>query len=173
MRVGDLMRIRRSKRDWSPVDTAWRIHDAQMDWTGKVDAKAAFALTIHSALLALAVALFSGLDEPLAYGLYATSCVLLIAGAILAAVVVSPRLRSKGLAKASRRHSIYFGHARHLSAEQLEQRLRLEEPLPQIAQQIVVMADIAWAKHVRAAWSIWLGVAGGIALLATALLTRC
>src|SRR3712207_62647 len=34
-----------------PVDTAWRIHGAIADWTGKVDTKASFVLTIESALL--------------------------------------------------------------------------------------------------------------------------
>lgn len=166
------MRRRRPVPDWSPIDSAWRIHDAQMDWTGKVDAKAAFALTIHSALLALAVALFPALDEPLTYAVYATSGGLLVSGAVLAAAVVSPRLRSKGLVAGSRQHSIYFGHARHLSAEELASRLRRDEPLPQIAQQIVVMAEIAWVKHVRVAWSIWLGVTGGLLLLASALLSH-
>lgn len=104
------------------------------------------------------------------YAVYATSGGLLGCGAVLAAAVVSPRLRSKGLVADSRKHSIYFGHARHLSAEELAVRHRKDEPLPRIAQPIVVMAEIAWVKHVRVAWSIWLGVAGGLLLLASALL---
>ena len=33
------------------TDTAWRIHGALVDWTGKVDTKASFALTIESDVL--------------------------------------------------------------------------------------------------------------------------
>ncbi|MFD6548016.1 hypothetical protein, partial [Bacillus cereus] len=40
-----------------PIETAWKIHAALVDWTGKVDTKASFALTIESALLGGVVAL--------------------------------------------------------------------------------------------------------------------
>jgi len=46
------------------LDTAWRTHDSLRDWTGKVDAKASFALTIESAVLGSTVAL-SGRSGPL------------------------------------------------------------------------------------------------------------
>lgn len=39
------------------VDTAWRIHQAQTDWTGLVDVKASFIFAIASASMATTVAL--------------------------------------------------------------------------------------------------------------------
>ncbi|WP_086150513.1 Pycsar system effector family protein [Cellulosimicrobium sp. KWT-B] len=154
------------------LDTAWRIHDAQSDWTGKVDAKAAFALTIHSALLVVVVTLFNHLGSPLEYVLYGACVTSLLTGAGLAANVVSPRLRSRGLRQGANTNAIYFGHARFLDPDDLTHRLRTQDPLPQISRQIVTMAQIAWTKHVRVAWSIWLGVLGGALLLVVALMTQ-
>lgn len=34
------------------LDTAWRIHGALVDWTGKVDSKASFTVGVESAALA-------------------------------------------------------------------------------------------------------------------------
>jgi len=34
------------------------------------------------------------------------------------------------------------------------------------------MANIAWKKHRRVAWSIWLGLIGGVFLLAAAAVSR-
>lgn len=39
------------------VDTAWKIHAAIVDWTGKVDTKASFALALESAAIAAIVSL--------------------------------------------------------------------------------------------------------------------
>ncbi|MGW6006203.1 Pycsar system effector family protein [Oerskovia enterophila] len=148
-----------------PVETAWRIHDAQADWTGKVDAKAAFALTIHTALLAVAVTRVAKLEGWLEQSLFWVCVASLLVGAGLAANVVTPRLRAKGLREASKVNSIYFGHVRFLDPNELARRLRREDPLPQLSRQIVVMAQIAWTKHIRVGWSIWLGVFGGALLL--------
>jgi hypothetical protein len=166
--------MRRSRPKCGPaaIEAAWRIHDAQADWTGKVDSKAAFALTVHSALLAVAVVLFARLEGWLQFALFGVAAALLVIGAILAASVVAPRLRSRGLQQASRTNYVYFGHARHWRPEELTKRLKRDDMLPQLSRQIVVMADIAWGKHVRVGWAIWLGVAGGIALLAAAVLSQ-
>lgn len=155
-----------------PVEVAWRIHDAQADWTGKVDNKAAFALSIHSLILTLSLAGATEIVEFRDWVVFGCGTALLLAGAVMAASVVAPRLRSRGLKRASRENYIYFGHARHWEPERLQRRLRREDPLPQLSRQIVVMAEIAWSKHVRVAWSIWLGVAGGFAVLVSALLAR-
>lgn len=45
--------------DVDAVDTAWRIHAASSDGTGKADQKASFTLAVESAL-ALAVMTLSG-----------------------------------------------------------------------------------------------------------------
>lgn len=166
------MRREGPKSDPSSIETAWKIHAAQADWTGKVDSKAAFALTVHTALLTVAVVLFANLHGWLQHALFGAATGLLVIGAILAASVVAPRLRSRGLRQASRANYVYFGHARHWKAEELTKRLQGDDMLPQLSRQIVVMADIVWGKHVRVGWAIWLGVAGGIALLAAAVLSQ-
>lgn len=43
-----------------PVETAWHIHSAIMDWTGKVDSKASITLALESAVV---VAAFSFSDS--------------------------------------------------------------------------------------------------------------
>ena len=48
--------------DKDTLDTAWRIHGALVDWTGKVDAKASFAFALESAGLGVIVTL-SGRDR--------------------------------------------------------------------------------------------------------------
>ena len=94
------------------LDNAWRLHDAQMDWTGKVDAKAAFSLTIQGALLAAAVSLMDEIDTCLEYVLIGLGVLLVMAGLAFAASVVAPRLRSKHVAAEVASNFIYFGHAR-------------------------------------------------------------
>lgn len=154
------------------MDNAWRLHDAQMDWTGKVDAKAAFALTFQAALLAAAVILLPDIDTCIEYVFIGLSALLVGAGTFFAATVVAPRLRSKNLAKEMASNFIYFGHARGWKPDSLADGLRHGDLLDQVARQVVVMADIAWEKHKRVAWSIWLTVAGGVLLLAAAALSR-
>lgn len=154
------------------LDNAWRLHDAQMDWTGKVDAKAAFAMTFQAALLAAAVILLPDMDTCIEYVFIGLSAVLVGTGTVFAATVVAPRLRSKNLAKEIASNFIYFGHARGWEPDALADDLRRGDLLDQVARQVVVMADIAWEKHKRVAWSIWLTVAGGGLLLAAAALSR-
>jgi hypothetical protein len=158
------------------VDAAWRIHQAQADWTGKVDAKASFAFAIESAAIATVVALtakdrvFSGLDQWWLVGLYAGGLVLMLAAAGLAALVVVPRLRSKAAAREASSNFIYFGHVRSWSPEKLEAALRQGEILPQLSRQIIHMAEIAWRKHLRVQWSFGLAVAAGLCLVTCGLL---
>jgi hypothetical protein len=154
------------------LETAWRIHDAQADWTGKVDNKASFAVTLHTAMLTVSIVLFDNLSGALQNTLFALAALALSVGAILAASVVAPRLRPRGLRQGARSNYIYFGHARHWSPDELTNSLRVEDPLPQLSRQIVVMAQISWTKHIRVGWSIWLGVAGGLLLLVAAVLSQ-
>lgn len=154
------------------VETAWRIHEQQADWTGKVDSKAAFAFTVHSLLLTFAVSLMVEVDRWYVWVIFSVGGVLLVAGAITAASVVAPQLRRRGLAGQARHDYIYFGHARHWSPADLTTELRTTDALPVVVRQITVMADIAWKKHVRVGWSIWLGVVGGVLILAAAVILR-
>lgn len=164
--------------DMRGVDAAWRIHDAQLDWTAKADAKAAFAFGIDSAAIAAVAVListgkvFSHFDNWWLVALFAFGGAALIAGIVSASVGVAPRLKGRTAKKLSRHNYIYFGHARHWTADQLEKRLRTEDLLPQLSRQIVVTANIAWKKHVAVNWSIWLTMIGGAVLVAYVIFSR-
>src|SRR5829696_4610104 len=88
------------EKDRSAVETVWKIHAALVDWTGKVDTKASFALALESAVIAAIISLtgsgrrLSGLSGfwPL-LGFWVGSLCLLLA-ALAAASVVAPRLRA-------------------------------------------------------------------------------
>jgi len=153
------------------VETAWRIHQAQVDWTGKVDSKATFALTFQSALLVFAGSLADEASRALDYVTLGLAVAILGTAAALSASVVTPSLRRGHLAEEACSNFIYFGHARYWGAEALTRELRHGDPLPQLSRQIVQMAKISWRKHIRVGWAIWLGVIGGLVLLvATALI---
>lgn len=164
-----------SKQNKDAVENAWRIHDAQSDWTGKVDAKASFSFGIQTAIIAAVVALVA--DDKLYDNfrgwwvlIFIAGIVALSAGAVLAALVVAPLLRGKNLKAESRHDFIYFGHLKHLSATDVENRLRNQDLLPVLSRQVVRMADIAWKKHLKVKWSIWCGVMGGAILVVCGLL---
>lgn len=164
----------RKERTQPPTgnEDLWRIHDAQMDWTGKVDAKAAFALTFQAALLAGAVTLLGEMDTWPEYVFIGLSVALVATGAVFAALVVAPRLRSKNLQREAASNYIYFGHARSWTPQRLVADLRRGDLAEQLACQVIVMAEIAWIKHRRVALSIWFGVAGGVFLLAAGAMSR-
>ena len=81
------------------LDTAWRIHEAHVDWTGKVDAKASFPLALESAATATTIALtaqgrvFSAFPSPVECWLYWIGLGGLGVAAVFALIVVAPRLR--------------------------------------------------------------------------------
>ncbi|MEW2631157.1 Pycsar system effector family protein [Streptomyces sp. NPDC048389] len=151
-------------------ETAWRIHAALIDWTGKVDVKAAFALTLESAALALTAALHSG--APLSSSgppsgssaLLATGAVLLGAAALFAVLAVTPRMRVDRTARHPTPDFIYFGHVRALEPEELAQMLRSADPLPALSRQLVTMSRIAWYKHRCTQASLSLAAAGLVAV---------
>ncbi|MDF0513456.1 DUF5706 domain-containing protein [Agromyces sp. H3Y2-19a] len=159
----------------NPIDTAWRIHAAQTEWTGKVDAKASFAFALESAAIATVVALsakhrlFSALPGHTPW-LYWSGLMLLVVGAGLAVMVVAPRLRGRKTKSESATNFIYFGHARNWKAIDLEASLRTTDMLPQLSRQITAMAKISWKKHVRVQWSLWSATLGGLLLVACGLI---
>lgn len=156
-----------------PTETAWKIHAALVDWTGKVDAKASFALTIESAVLAGAVALwnsgtrFGKLSGPAPLVIFWAGVGLLAASVVLSVLVVMPRTRNKNIPVEWPSNFIYFGHLQHWSPEPLEQALRTLDPLPMLSRQLVVMSRIACVKHRRVQESLALAV-GGAFLVAIA-----
>lgn len=151
----------------TPLDTAWQLHAAQMEWTGKVDTKAGFMLTLDTAAIATGVALsaegmvFHGIaDDNWLSLLYGLSLALLIAAAFMATWAVAPALRAGNLQAEATEDFIYFGHAQHWTADKLAEALGERDVLPVVTRQIVRMAEIAWNKHRRVAWATWLTGAG-------------
>nr|WP_170949063.1 Pycsar system effector family protein [Rhodococcus sp. 06-621-2] len=135
-----------------PVETAWKIHAAIVDWTGKVDTKASFTLTIESALLGGVVAL-SG-DGRVFHDLggfsivwYVLGVVTLMLSVLSVVAVVRPRLRKGGLKSEARENFVYFGHLRHLDAAAVQHHLETSDLLPVLSKQLVEMSKIAWTKH--------------------------
>lgn len=160
------------------IEQAWKIHAAQAEWTGKVDAKASFAFAVESAIIATVVALsadgrlYSDLSDWLSGAFYWIGLLSLMAGAFFALVVVRPRLKEDVVRKMSDDNFIYFGHAQYWDADELATALKERDILPVITRQIVVMADIAWRKHRWVQLSMTLGGIGGALLVACGLLQR-
>ncbi|MCX4776509.1 Pycsar system effector family protein [Streptomyces sp. NBC_01264] len=138
-----------------------------IDWTGKVDAKAAFALTIESAVLALAATL----SRPLADLGGGRRAVFLAGGAVVAAaalfamVAVFPRMSGRTARRFSAGDLVYFGHIRHWDPAELALTLRTVDPLPSLSRQLVAMSRVAWRKH-RCVQASLCAAAVGAALLA-------
>lgn len=138
--------------DHDAIDTAWRIHTAIVDWTGKVDSKASFALAIESAVLAGIVSMTGGrrrlanLEGP-ASVLFWVGVAFLIAALLCVVYVVRPRLRRGKVKLESGANFIFFGHLKDWKAHDLEEALLQRDLLPMLAHQLVTMSKIAWVKH--------------------------
>ncbi|GGL84252.1 hypothetical protein GCM10010095_81290 [Streptomyces anthocyanicus] len=136
------------------AETAWRIHGAVGEWTARVDAKAAFALTLESAAAAGIIALSGNgniFDDLRGWGprclLWAGSTLILI-GAVFAVLVVVPRLRAPRMQAEAPDNFVYFGHLMHREAAELAESLRRTDTLlPVLSRQLIVMSKIAWSKH--------------------------
>ncbi|MFC0005431.1 Pycsar system effector family protein [Micromonospora siamensis] len=154
-----------------PAETAWKIHAALVDWTGKVDAKASFALTIESAVLAGAVGLsnsgsrFGNLTGVWPLLIFWAGAGLLAVSVVLSVLVVMPRTRNKNVPTEWPSNFIYFGHLQHWSPEPLEQALRDLDPLPMLSRQLVVMSKIACTKHRRVQESFAAALVGAFLLV--------
>lgn len=149
-----------------PLDTAWRIHAALMDWTGKVDGKAAFALSIESAAIGAVIAL-SAPSRPLAQikggwslSVYWVGVAGLAIGVAMAVLAVVPRIRGRPTSKDWRANFIYFGHLRHWPPDDLVRALRDDDVLPVLARQHIAMSRIAWQKHRMVQVSMWSATLG-------------
>ncbi|MFI0741163.1 Pycsar system effector family protein [Streptomyces sp. NPDC021100] len=158
-----------------PLDTAWKVQSALTDWTGKADTKASIALSLQSALLALVGVLTVAshgfrTGSVLAQVLGWAGILTLLAGACLAAAAVSPNLRSERRGPEPDGDYLFFGHLRHFEPEQLEGALRERDPLAALSRQMVVMSEIAWAKHRRVQWSFAAAVSGSGALAIAAVI---
>jgi hypothetical protein len=137
------------------IDFAWKVHTAVVDWTAKVDTKAAIVLSLGGALLGFFVTL-SSTGRALAdlHGWRSATCWVGVAavgsGVLFAAFVVMPRLHSRRARQEWADNYIYFGHLRHWKANDLRSKLRTvdrEEQLASLSVQLVAGSRIAWRKH--------------------------
>ncbi|MFF2316974.1 Pycsar system effector family protein [Arthrobacter sp. NPDC058097] len=164
--------------DKEAIDNAWKIHAAQVDWTGKVDAKASFAFALESAAIVSTVALsaqgriFGDLNDPAAAWFYGIGLTLILVGAVFAVAVVIPRLKSDLVKSKAPDNYIFFGHAQHWEPENLATTLKEGDILPVISRQIVIMAEIAWQKHRWVQLSMFAGCGGGVCIVFAALVLR-
>lgn len=156
------------------IETAWRIHGALGDWTGKVDAKASFAFALESAGVATAVALgdenrlYSKLEGPWQEVLYYGGLLALSLAAVFSVIVVIPRLRMFHVKKEWPSNFIYFGHLKYWDYEDVPAAIKKKDLLPVLTHQMVKMSKIAWNKHVAVLVSMCLAIAGGAALVVCA-----
>lgn len=166
------------KIDKESLDTAWRIHGALVDWTGKVDAKASFAFALESAGLGVIVTLsgkdrlFGALEGPWQNISYIVAAAALVLGAGCAMWVVIPRLRATKVGKEWQDNFIYFGHLKYWKPEDLPAKIKATDLLPVITNQMVRMSKIAWMKHVLVVISLILASIAGLSLLICASLVR-
>ncbi|MDN5698821.1 MAG: DUF5706 domain-containing protein [Kocuria sp.] len=160
----------------TPAEHAWQIHSAQLDWTGKVDAKAGFAVALDSAAIAALVALsaermiFADISNNWVRFPYWASVALFILGGFLALSAVAPSLRVRQMKAERHDNFIFFGHAKDWRPEFLETELRTDDVTLVLSRQIVIMAGIAWKKHLKVGWSLWLIGAGVLSLFAASLM---
>ncbi len=161
-----------SDHQQSPVETAWHIHDSLRDWTGKVDSKASFALTIESGVLVAVLALAAG-DHRLAAlaGVAEAFFIAGIAAVVLATLcsvgAVRPQIKERAVEGQWNENFIFFGHLKFWKDDELERALQERDVLPMLARQLIVMSEIAWKKHRLLKWSLTLLVLG-CAFLGTA-----
>jgi hypothetical protein len=166
--------------DIPATEHAWRVHAAIVDWTGKVDQKASFALAVESAVLLGVIAasnrdsestrLLSTLDNGLEVWTYRTGTVLLVLAIVLAMATVIPQLRRGKLNDEWRDNWIFFGHVQHWDEPDLTRALRNRDTLPVLSRQLIVMSKIAWKKHRRLQRSLLSAIVGA-ALIGIAALT--
>jgi hypothetical protein len=150
------------------VETAWKIHTAIVDWTGKVDTKASFVLSIEAAVIAGVVTLsanerpLSDLNTVAELWWYRGGIIVLALAVLSVVTVVVPRLRVRKMKKETPDNYVYFGHLRKWRATDLAVALQTRPLLPVLTHQIVVMSKVAWTKHRRVQLSMFLAAFGSI-----------
>jgi hypothetical protein len=164
-------RTRVSHADSAAIEFAWRVHQEIIDWTGKVDTKAAIILPFESAVLGLVVSL-SGKNEVFAHlagwrlWLYRGGSAALIGAILCSALVIMPQLTRRLIRREPSHDLIYFGSLRRLRGDQLLTRLR-DAPageLAMLSNQLITASAICWRKHARLQSSIVLLLTGAALL---------
>lgn len=166
------------------INTAWSVHTALGDWTGRVDVKASIFLALESALMGVVIDA-SGKYGPFAekalvtrfeHILYWAGTLLIGSSILMAVLVVTPQLRrwkSRKRGSEWKKNLVYFGHLRHWDPDDLRREL-MERPeaLGSLSRQLVRMSEISWRKHSWAQISMVLAVFGAITILWCLLLVR-
>ncbi|ACZ84601.1 Pycsar system effector family protein [Streptosporangium roseum] len=161
-----------------PVENAWKIHQSLSDWTGKVDSKASFALTMESIVLATILGLsgagrrFSNLHEWWTAVPFWLGVAALALSVLMSISVVAPRIRTGYVKAEAERNFIYFGHLQHWQPGDLVNELSRTDPLPNLCRQIVNMSRIAWVKHRRVQQSFYTATAGAGLVAAAGILSQ-
>lgn len=141
----------RSEREF-----AWRVHEAQETWIGKIDMKASVVLAFEAAVVVLVLtsdAIWSRIQgtglwvRPLGF----VGVAFLLLGVVCVGAAVWPITgQVRRLRAGASRNLIYFGHLRHVPAEELVDRLgelSVADELSMLSRQIVAMSRINWWKH--------------------------
>jgi hypothetical protein len=137
------------------IEFAWRAHEAQENWTAKVDTKTSIFFTVNGAGVAALVALRTqsgGVLEQLTGARQVISdlgIVLCTLAVVIAGAAIFPLL-GRSTRHRVERDTIYFGHLRHRTPAEVAERLRTlsdDEKLDQLARQLVTMSKANWAKH--------------------------
>jgi len=161
-----------------PIDAAWHILEAQLDWSGKVDNKASFALALESAILAGLVTLSQTGHTLVTSGsasvrtAYHLGIAFLVLGAVAAVTVVFPRLWGTKVNPDWHSSYIYFGHLRKWKPKDLATQLSKRELLDVLTRQLVSMSKVTWWKHVRVQISLGFAFLGAIGIGVALLLNR-
>lgn len=149
---------------------AWKIHDVNDSWIGRVDVKASIVLAVESAVLGLLIGLSTGAQklaslrgarhwcDSAALGLLALS-------SLLSLIAVCPQLGRGGSRSNEEDRLVFFGHVRKWEHEKLAAEFDQGRPNNlDVARQIVSLAKVSWRKHVLLQWSIGVFVLGVIVL---------
>ncbi len=145
------------------IDFAWKAHEAQGEWTARVDVKASILLASQVGLLLVAAAVASSRnlsDTPLAGVLGFIAAALLIAGGAAAAAAVYPMLENS---KSGGTDLLYFGRVRRMTGDEVIRGIREMSPaeeLQSLAGQLTRISKANWRKHRLLQVSIWLMGAG-------------
>jgi hypothetical protein len=93
---------------------------------------------------------------------------LLLTSAVLAGLVVIPRLRKKATLRAEHSQNfIYFSHLQFWKPDELATALREQDSLPVLSNQLINTSKIVWTKH-RHVQRSFLRAGAGALLVSTA-----
>ncbi|SRR6266567_4134202 len=140
--------------DPAAIEFAWRVNQEIIDWTGKVDTKAAIILPFESAVLGLVVSL-SSKDHVFAHlagwrlWLDCGSFTAFIGALFFSAMVVMPQLNRRRIKRRPKQNAMYFGNLRRLDGDELLARMRAapHNQLTMLCQHVQSTSAICWRKH--------------------------